>query len=114
LKPESVLKTADKGKTWTKQVQSKVSGASPILLRHSSGVLIMGSRNWGVSITTSVDDGKTWLRPTVISVLTGMMGMVETHNGQVLIVHAEGYRVPSRIRGQFFGVNRNGTLAPAS
>jgi hypothetical protein len=103
----------DKGKTWTKQVQSNISGASPILLRHSSGVLMMGSRNWGISLNTSVDDGKTWSRPTIISVLTGMMGMVETHNGQVLIVHAEGYRVPSRIRAQFFAVSRDGTLTPA-
>ena len=79
----------DKGKTWTRQVASGIGGTSPILLRHSSGILIMGSRGWGISMTTSADNGRTWSRPTIISTMTGMMGMTELKDGRVFIVFHE-------------------------
>jgi len=103
----------DKGKTWTKQVQSTCTGECPFLLRHSSGVLIMGSRGFGIFMKTSIDEGKMWSRETRVSLCSGMMGMTEMKDGRVLVVFHEGYRTPTRIRGHYMQVARDGTLTPA-
>jgi len=103
----------DKGITWTKQAQSNCTGTCPFLLRHSSGVLVMGNRGSGIFMKTSVDEGKTWSRETRISLCSGMMGMTEMKDGRVLVVFHEAYRTPTRIRGQYVRVHKDGTLTPA-
>ncbi len=103
----------DKGLTWTKQVQSNCTGECPYLLRHSSGVLIMGSRGYGIFMKTSTDEGKTWSRETRISLCSGMMGMTEMKDGRVLVVFHEAYRRPTHIRIQYMRVEPDGQLQPA-
>ena len=103
----------DKGLTWSKQTPSKCTGECPYLLRHSSGVLVMGNRGSGIYMKTSTDDGRTWSRETRISLCSGMMGMVETGDGRLLVVFHEAYRTPTRIRGQYMHVDPDGTLSPA-
>ena len=104
--------STDKGLTWSKQVPSDCTGECPFLLRHSSGVLIMGSRGFGIFMKTSIDGGKTWSRETRISLCSGMMGMTEKKDGRILVVFHEAYRTPTRIRGHYMRVNKDGTLAP--
>jgi hypothetical protein len=103
----------DKGLTWSRQVASNCTGECPYLLRHSSGALIMGSRGHGIFMKTSPDEGCTWSRETRISLCSGMMGMTETDDGRVLVVFHEAYRTPTRIRGHFMQVEKDGTLSPA-
>src|SRR5262249_11478033 len=103
----------DKGLTWSKQVPSDCTGECPYLLRHRSGVLLMGSRGAGIFMKTSVNEGRTWSRETRISLCSGMMGMVELNDGRVLVVFHEAYRTPTRIRAQFLRVRPDGGLEPA-
>jgi hypothetical protein len=42
-----------------------------------------------------------------------MMGMTEMKDGRVLVVFHEGYRRPTRIRGHYMYVHKDGTLTPA-
>lgn len=105
--------SADKGLTWSKQTQSNCTGECPFLLRHSNGVLVMGSRGAGIFMKTSIDDGKTWSREVRISLCSGMMGMIEMKDGRVLVVFHEAYRTPTRVRGHYMRVEKNGNLLPA-
>ena len=89
------------------------TGECPFLLRHSSGVLIMGSRGFGIFMKTSIDDGKMWSRETPVSLCSGMMGMMEMKDGRVLVVFHEAYRTPTRIRGHYMKVAPDGILTPA-
>ena len=73
----------------------------------------MGNRGNGVFMKTSTDDGKTWSRETRVSLCSGMMGMTEMKDGRVLAVFHEGYRTPTRIRGHYINVHKDGTLSPA-
>ena len=57
-------RSRDKGLTWSRQVPSDCTGECPQLLRHSSGVLIMGSRGSGIFMKTSIDEGLSWSRET--------------------------------------------------
>ena len=68
-------RSRDKGVTWSRQVPSDCTGECPQLLRHSSGILIMGSRGAGIFMKTSIDEGLSWSRETRISLCSGMMGM---------------------------------------
>ena len=73
----------------------------------------MGSRGYGIFMKTSVDEGKTWSRETRVSLCSGMMGMTEMKDGRVLVVFHEAYRTPTRIRGHYMRVARDGALTPA-
>src|SRR5262245_44725055 len=103
----------DKGVTWSRQMPSSCTGSCPYLLRHSSGVLIMGSRGNGVFMKTSADDGKTWSPETRISLCSGMMGMTEMKDSRVLVVFHEAYRTPTRVRAQYIQVSKEGVLSQA-
>ena len=106
-------RSRDKGLTWSRQVPSDCTGECPQLLRHSSGVLIMGSRGSGIFMKTSVDEGLSWSRETRISLCSGMMGMTEMKDGRVLVVFHEAYRTPTRIRGHYLKVRPDGSLVSA-
>ena len=106
-------RSRDKGLTWSKQVPSDCTGECPQLLRHSSGVLIMGSRGYGIFMKTSIDEGLSWSRETRISLCSGMMGMAEMKDGRVLVVFHEAYRTPTRIRGHYMKVRPDGSLTSA-
>ena len=106
-------RSRDKGLTWSRQVPSDCTGECPQLLRHSSGVLIMGSRGNGIFMKTSADEGRSWSRETRISLCSGMMGMTEMKDGRVLVVFHEAYRTPTRIRGHYMKVSPNGSLTAA-
>ena len=106
-------RSRDKGLTWSRQVPSDCTGECPQLLRHSSGVLIMGSRGSGIFMKTSIDEGLSWSRETRISLCSGMMGMTEMKDGRVLVVFHEAYRTPTRIRGHTMKVRPDGSLTSA-
>ncbi|MFN0170979.1 MAG: sialidase family protein [Bryobacteraceae bacterium] len=100
----------DGGLTWSRQTPSDCTGECPYLLRHSSGVLLMGSRGAGIFMKTSVDEGRSWSRETRISLCSGMMGMTELKDGRVLVVFHEAYRTPTRIRAQYLRVRKDGCV----
>ena len=106
-------RSGDKGLTWSRQAPSDCTGECPQLLRHSSGVLIMGSRGAGIFMKTSVDEGRSWSRETRVSLCSGMMGLTEMKDGRVLVVFHEAYRTPTRIRGHYMRVNADGSLRSA-
>ena len=106
-------RSRDKGLTWSRQMPSDCTGECPQLLRHSSGVLIMGSRGAGIFMKTSVDEGRSWSRETRVSLCSGMMGLTEMKDGRVLVVFHEAYRTPTRIRGHYMRVNADGSLMSA-
>ncbi len=108
-----VSQSRDKGITWSKQAPSDCTGECPQLLRHSSGVLIMGSRGSGIFMKTSIDEGQSWSRETRISLCSGMMGLTEMQDGRVLVVFHEAYRTPTRIRGHYMRVKSDGSLMSA-
>ena len=101
----------DGGKSWTPLVQSNVNATCPILIRHSSGALILGSRGMGTFLRLSYDQGHTWSESFRMSPAGAMMAMVEMGDGRVLNIMHEGYRTPSYIRGQFFRVTPDGPQA---
>jgi photosystem II stability/assembly factor-like uncharacterized protein len=101
----------DYGKTWKPLVQSNVSAECPLMLRHSSGTLVMASRGCGTFLKLSYDKGRTWTKTFRISPASAMLGMVEMADGRVLIAMHEGYRIPGYIRGQFFRVTPDGPAA---
>ena len=104
-------RSEDGGLTWSRLVQSSVSAECPILFRHSSGALILGSRGSGTFLRLSFDAGQTWSESFRMSPASAMMAMVEMADGRVLNVMHEGYRVPGYIRGQYFTVTREGPQA---
>ena len=106
-------KSGDKGISWSKHVPSDCTGECPQLLRHSSGVMIMGSRGTGIFMKTSIDEGQSWSRETRVSLCSGMMGLTEMKDGRVLVVFHEAYRTPTRIRGHYMRVKSNGSLVSA-
>ena len=106
-------RSGDKGLTWSRQAPSDCTGECPQLLRHSSGVLIMGSRGAGIFMKTSVDEGRSWSRETRVSLCSGMMGLTEMKDGRVLLVFHEAYRTPTRIRGHYMRVKADGSLMSA-
>ncbi|MCK5526686.1 MAG: exo-alpha-sialidase [Candidatus Latescibacteria bacterium] len=103
--------SADGGKTWTPMSPINLSGYCSDLLRHSSGALILAHRAFGTFIVISFDGGLTWTKPWRMSPASAMMSMVEMDDGRIGIFMNEGYRVPGRIRGQFFRVTPDGPVA---
>jgi photosystem II stability/assembly factor-like uncharacterized protein len=102
----------DGGGTWEPLAQTTVSAECPMLLRHSSGVLLLGSRGCGTFLNLSRDQGRTWSRRFRVSPASAMMGMVEMGDGSILIVMHEGYRIPGLVRAQLFRLTPAGP-APA-
>jgi len=100
----------DGGLTWTKLVESNVSGDCPYLLAHSSGALILFSRGAGAFIKLSFDQGRSWTGQCRISPAAAMAGMAELSDGTILIAMHEGYRVGQYIRGQRFRVTAQGPV----
>jgi len=96
--------SADGGRTWTPLVRSDVGGSCPYLLRHSCGVFVLISREAGVYVKLSFDQGRSWSAEYRISPASAMVGAVEMADGRILIAMHEGYGVPGYIRGQFFRV----------
>ena len=106
-----ISRSEDGGMTWTRLEQSTVSAECPILLKHSSGALVLGSRGFGTFLKLSFDGGQTWSGSYRMSPASAMMAMVEMADGRVLNIMHEGYRVPSYIRGQCFTVTQDGPRA---
>ncbi len=101
----------DGGQTWTKLAPSGLIGYSPILLAHSSGAIVMATRDGGRdSINLSFDRGRSWSRRYRLSPAGGMLNMVELSDGTVLIVMAEGYRAGQSVRAQRFRVTEAGPV----
>ncbi|MFH1007170.1 MAG: sialidase family protein [Candidatus Latescibacterota bacterium] len=103
--------SADGGRTWTPLSRTDLSGYCSDLLRHSSGALILAHRAFGTFIVISFDDGATWTSPWRLSPVSAMMSMAEMDDGRIGIFFNEGYRVPGRIRAQFFRVTPEGPVA---
>ncbi len=101
--------SADGGLTWTKLVQSKVTGECPYLLTHSSGALLMTSRNNGTVLKLSFDQGHSWATYRISSA-SAMVGMAELADGTVFIAMHESYRQGAYIRGQRFRVTKDGPV----
>ena len=101
----------DGGLTWTKLVQSDVSGDCPYLLAHSSGALVLYSRGCGAFIKLSFDQGRSWTEQYRISPAAAMVGMAELADGTIFIAMHEGYRVGQHIRGQRFRVTAQGPVS---
>ena len=104
-------KSVDYGLTWTRLEQTTVSAECPLLLKHSSGALVLGSRGGGVFLRLSFDAGETWSTTYRMSPASAMMAMVEMADARVLNVMHEGYRVPSNMRGQYFTITAEGPQA---
>lgn len=100
----------DGGRTWTPLAQTTQSAECPVLLRHSSGALLLGSRGYGTFLSLSRDQGRTWSRRWRISPASAMMGMVEMGDGSVLIAMHEGYRIPGAVRAQLFRLADSGPV----
>jgi len=106
-------RSEDTGRTWSKLVQSDLSAECPWILSHSSGALLLASRGHGTYLQSSIDGGQTWGDTYRLSPAAAMIGMVEMGDGRVMIVMHEGYRIPGYIRGQFFRVATEGSIAIA-
>ena len=101
----------DGGLTWTKLVPSNLTGYSPIMLAHSSRVVVLASRDGGRdSINLSFDQGRSWTRRYRISPAGGMLNMVELADATILMVMCEGYREGQYIRAQRFRVTERGSI----
>jgi len=103
-------KSEDGGMTWSSLEQSNVSGECPYMIRHSSGALVFFSRGYGSFIKLSFDNGSTWTKECRISPASAMIGMTEMKDGRIIIIMHEGYRIPGKIRGQFFKITPEGPI----
>jgi hypothetical protein len=100
----------DGGTTWSSLEQSDVTGDCPYIIRHSGGALVFFSRAYGAFIKLSYDNGKTWSAEYRISPASPMVGMAEMKDGRIAIIMHEGYRIPGKIRGQFFNITTDGPI----
>lgn len=58
--PMYMVRSFDKGKTWTQSKAITAYGVYPRLLLLDNGVLVMSSGRPGVSVRFSTDNGETW------------------------------------------------------
>lgn len=80
----------DQGKTWEPVQDAGFKGHCPYLLRHSSGLLLLGLRIPGSSVYWSSDEAKTWQGPLQVDTRVGAYpSLLETKDGQVLFVYYE-------------------------
>jgi hypothetical protein len=102
--------SADGGMTWTPLKQTDVTGECPFIIKHSSGALVFFSRGYGSFIKISHDKGRSWSPEYRILPASAMAGMAEIYDGRIIILMHEGFRVPSKVRGQFFKVTNEGPV----
>ena len=103
--------SVDGGMTWSALEESSVPGECPYLLSHSSGAIVMTSRDFiGNSVRVSFDEGKTWTRPRRVPV-SGMANMAELEDGRVLIAGHTGWANPTWIHCDTFRVTPDGPVA---
>ncbi len=106
--------SADDGKTWSEPHSFGFKGHSPYLLRHSSGVILLGHRVPATALHWSADDGKTWHGLVQIDTVPGAYpSMVELPDHSVYCVYYE-EGAHSSIRGMRLHVSTSGvTPIPA-
>ena len=102
----------------TNGIASDVTGKRILITGGASGIgaasaLLLASRGHGTYLQSSIDGGQTWGNTYRLSPAAAMIGMVEMGDGRVMIVMHEGYRIPGYIRGQFFRVATEGSIAIA-
>jgi len=80
----------DVGKNWGPVKDIGFKGHCPYLLRHSSGVILLGLRLPGSSVYWSNDEAKTWQGPLQVDTRIGAYpSLLETQDGRVLFVYYE-------------------------
>jgi sialidase-1 len=80
----------DMGKTWTPVKDIGFRGHCPYLLRHSSGIILLGLRLPGTSVYWSSDETKTWQGPLQVDTRIGAYpSLLESKEGSVLMVYYE-------------------------
>jgi len=103
--------STDGGQTWSDLKESSVSGECPDLLNHSSGAIVMISRDtFGNSVRITFDGGKSWTRKRRVPA-SGMATMVELTDGRVLIAGHTGWSNPTWIHADNFRVTPDGPVA---
>jgi hypothetical protein len=82
--------SADMGKTWSAVSDSGFKGHCPHLMRHSSGVILMGVRLPGTALYWTTDEAKTWKGPLQVDSHIGAYpSMLELNDGTVYFVFYE-------------------------
>lgn len=101
----------DGGRTWSDLQESSEPGDSPCLLAHSSGLLVMTSRDTvGTRVAVSADGGRTWSRPVRVPP-SNMTSMVELRDGRVYLAGQTGWTCPTWIHADTFRVTPEGPVA---
>jgi len=105
--------SSDGGTSWGPCVRGPFPGyAAPNMLRTASGTILVAHRLPGLTIHTSLDDGRTWDEGAMIDSAVWAMGsMVEVEPNVVLYVYFDSFE--SLMRGQFIRVTPKG-LEPAT
>jgi hypothetical protein len=82
--------STDMGKTWSKVADIGFKGHCPYLLRHSSGMILLGVRIPNSAVYWSTDETATWKGPLEVDPHRGAYpSMVELKDGTVLYVFYE-------------------------
>lgn len=103
--------STDGGLTWSELKESSVSGECPNLLNHSSGAIVLASRDYlGNSVRITFDGGKSWTRKRRIPV-SGMATMVELKDSRVFIAGHTGWSNPTWIQADKFRITPDGPVA---
>jgi hypothetical protein len=103
--------SADGGRNWGPVRRGPFPGyAAPNMLRTNSGAILVAHRMPGLTINTSLDDGRTFDQGTMIdSGLWAMGSMIEVQSNLVLYIYWDSFE--SRMRGQLIRVTPTG-IAP--
>jgi photosystem II stability/assembly factor-like uncharacterized protein len=101
----------DAGRTWSDLAESGEPGDSPCLLSHSSGLVVMASRDTvGNRIAVSADGGRTWSRPVRVPP-SNMASMIELADGRVYLAGQTGWTCPTWIHADTFRATPDGPVA---
>jgi len=102
--------SSDGGRTWTPCMRGPFPGyATSNMIRTASGAVLVAHRLPGCTVHTSLDDGLTWDRGTMIdSAIWCMGGMVEVQPDLVLYVYYDSFE--SLMRAQFIRVTPRGIV----
>ena len=101
----------DGGRTWSDLEESGEPGDSPCMLAHSSGLLVMTSRDTvGTRVAVTADQGRTWSRPVRVPP-SNMTSMVELRDGRVYLAGQTGWTCPTWIHADTFRVTPDGPVA---
>ena len=80
----------DLGQTWTPVKDIGFKGHCPYLLRHSTGMILLGLRLPGTSVYWTTDETRTWQGPLQVDTRIGAYpSLLETKDGEVLCVYYE-------------------------